>query len=410
MNVLGIIAEYNPFHNGHLYQLEKCRERSGADFSIAVMSGDFTQRGEAAVIDKYTRTRMALNSGIDLVIELPVQSACMSAGYFALGGISLLNHLGVVTHLGFGSESGEIDDLKKAAALLSDEPEAFKSAFQTYLKRGDSYALARQKALTDCLYGMDSFLTPNNILSVEYLSALKKTASAIIPVTIKRFAAGYHDLDASHAICSAAALRRLTFEKARKGCSGFSEAAKHMPDKAAAIYTEHLKHIQPIDNAAFSDILHYALMTKKALSDYHDIDDELAYRISGKISEFRDFDSFAMLLKSRNYTLSRIRRALIHLLVELKDTSFHAMAAADFAPYARVLGFRREALSLLTAIKKNSDIPLITKTAHAPKLLDAARLNLFNSNILASDVYRIVQNKYADSILPNEYNHGLIII
>ena len=210
---VGIIAEYNPFHNGHAYQIREVRKQSGADYIIIVMSGDFVQRGRPALLDKYARARLALLGGADLVLELPCAAASGSAARFAQEAVRILDRLGVVQELWFGSEAGELAPLLEAAAVLAEEPPHFRNALRQSLRQGNSYPLARQKALEACsadgekLAAPELLCLPNNILGIEYCTALKRLRSSVLPRTLKRVGSGYHDRQASGSFASASALR-----------------------------------------------------------------------------------------------------------------------------------------------------------------------------------------------------------
>lgn len=420
MNVLGIIAEYNPFHNGHALQLNECKKMADADYTVIAMSGNFTQRGEAAITDKFVRTQMALNCGADLVLELPVQAACSSAGYFADGGVSMLKHTGIVTHLGFGSESGEIALLKKAAALFSDESEIFKTRLSACLKSGLTYAQARQHVLESIYPETRQFLTPNNTLAVEYIRAIHKQKASIKPITLKRRETGYHDLSMDSAICSATALRHVTHTSA-SGCGADKKAAdfsdnfavdfsRHMPHAAAAIYNNYLKTHAPVKNADFSDMLYYALCSSNNFSNIADIDRQLSDRICRLRFDFKDFDTFCALLKSRNYTMTRIMRAMYHLIFSMTDEDFSAFLSTDSAPYIRILGFRKAAAPLLSALKNHCDIPVITKAADASKLLPANLLRIYDKNLFADNLYRHIQGRLCGQKIPHEFSRGIMIV
>lgn len=419
MNVLGIIAEYNPFHNGHALQLNECKKRAGADYTVIAMSGNFTQRGEAAIADKFVRTQMALSCGADLVLELPVQASCSSAGYFADGGVSLLKHTGIITHLGFGSESGDMSALKKTALLFCHETELFKEHLSTSLKSGATYAQARQNVLQSIYPEARQFLTPNNILAVEYIRAVHAQNTSIKPVTLKRCETGYHDLSMNSAICSATALRHATFTSSAGSVPNIKtgetnnqtavDFSRHMPQPAAAIYSNYLKTYRPIKNSDFSDILYYALSSRSDFSNIADIDSQLSGRICRLRDNFSDFDSFCALLKSRNYTMTRIMRAMYHLIFSMTDDDFSAFFNADSAPYIRILGFKKSASPLLSSLKKHCDIPLITKAADVSKLLSPDLLQIFNKNLFADNLYRHVQGRLCGQKIPHEFSRGVII-
>ncbi len=405
MKVLGIIAEYNPFHNGHSYQLDACRQLAGADYTVIAMSGNFTQRGKAAITDKYVRTQMALDCGADLVIELPVHAACASAGYFAFGGVSLLAHTGIVTHLGFGSECGDIRLLEQAAQILSQEPEDFKAVLKAGIKSGQSYALARQKALESCFPKAFGLLTPNNILGIEYIRAIQKTGAPILPVTVRRQSSGYHDLSLGEHFCSAKALRRLTFEQ-----PDFKAFDQYMPKAAASAYISFLKDFPPVSGRMFSGMLYYALSVCCHLEQIEDMDEFLASRISKLLGQYQDFDSFCMHIKSKNYTMTRIARALTHVMLGITQKDMQNFLQMEAAPYVRILGFRKSAAPLLRALKGNSSIPVITKAADAGRRLNEAQLALFNQNLFADNLYRQVLNERGRRFIPHEFSRGLIIV
>jgi predicted nucleotidyltransferase len=219
MKTIGIVAEYNPFHNGHLYQLQASRGQTGADCAVVVMSGNYTQRGEPAIVDKWARAEMALHSGADLVIELPVAYAMGSAEYFAYGAVKLLDSLNAVNMICFGSEAGSIEKLSAAAAILADEPESYKSYLKDYLSKGLSFPAARQKAISSYCkntYGKDDLSSllksPNNILGIEYLKALRRLKSNIVPMTIERVGNEYNQAELTGKMSSATSIRKTIRE------------------------------------------------------------------------------------------------------------------------------------------------------------------------------------------------------
>lgn len=402
MNILGIIAEYNPFHNGHALQLEACKTAAGADYVIVAMSGNFTQRGEAAAADKFVRTQMALSCGADAVIELPVHAACASAGYFAAGGVSILKHTGIVTHLGFGSESGDIARLRQAADCLLDESAVFKKSLYTAQKSGLSYAHARQRALEAVCPEAPDILTPNNILALEYINAIRTQRASITPVTIERQIAGYHELSMDNSICSATALRHAA--------SDAVDFSKYMPKPAATLYESCLKQNAFVTNNDFSDMLYYALMSADEYTHISDIDMMLSNRILKHRNDFTSFDNFCRCLKSRNYTMTRICRAVYHLILGITNDSFSAFLQADSAPYIRLLGFKRTAQPMLRALKANADIPVITKAADANRILDGIPAKIFNENLFADNMYRRIKSRLSKQEVPHEFSRGLMIL
>lgn len=360
MTVTALIAEYNPFHNGHLYHMEEARRLTGADHLIVVMSGNFVQRGAPAVIDKFSRARMALLGGADLVLELPVFCACGSAEYFASGAVSLLDGLGCVDRLCFGSECGSLHLLERAAGVLAREPAAYQNVLRAALRSGRSFPQARQAALQSVLPGDEiagMLSGPNNILGMEYLKALKKSGSAIAPLTIKRIGS-YHGGAAEEGFCSAAALR-----SAFASCAAASDLSgiPGMPGGVREILIRQYGRTFPVFSSSLSAMLHYRLLTASSgaeLARYYDVPDALARRIFHHRSQFQDFDSFVSLVKTRDITEAAVRRALIHILLMLPKTP-------EPVSYARVLGLRRNSGELLRAIKKQGRLPLLSKPADA---------------------------------------------
>ena len=215
--VLGIVSEYNPFHNGHILHLKKSLEMTKADFTIAIMSGNFTQRGDTSLIDKWAKTEMALKQGIDLVIELPTLYAISSAENFADGAVKILNSLGIIDYISFGSEIGEIKPLDDVATVLSKEPKDFSEILKRQLRSGLSYPKAREIAIqmyfgTSPIY-TEALQNPNNILGIEYLKALKRSKSNITPITIKRNYNSYNSNDVKNGVASATAIRTMIMQK-----------------------------------------------------------------------------------------------------------------------------------------------------------------------------------------------------
>lgn len=435
MKVLGLITEYNPFHNGHKYHIEEAKRISGADYVIAVMSGNFVQRGIPAVIDKYSRTQMAINNGVDLVLELPVCYSTSSAEYFAHGSISLLDKLGIVDCICFGSECGDIDLLKTAASFLLNPPAAFEEALQGFIKEGLTYPAARSKALEQSLatylfpsqpfsdkqatdvtnklnFSLSKVLSePNNILGIEYMKALMKFQSKIKAFTIQRIAAHYHDGNLKENISSATAIRKAIHSKSEASTDYFQEMSNSVPEDVFRILKEQFKVVYPITEEDFSQIIKYKLMSEDAesLTEYLDITKDLADRMK-KITDYQmSIGELTSKIKTKNMTLTRISRALIHLLLNIKATSFAEYQKEGYVPYARVLGVRKEATHLLRSIEAREQIPVITKVSRAYKQLNPLSLRMLSEDIFATHLYnQIVYEKYG-TILPNEYKQGIIL-
>lgn len=404
MKTAGIIAEYNPFHNGHLYQIHELRARTGADYIIIAMSGDFVQRGEPAIYDKYTRTRMALTAGADLVLELPTAFAVGSAEDFATCGVSLLDRIGVTDLLCFGSECGNLSELETAARLLCEEPPAFQEILKERLRQGDSFPKARAAAAAAFIPDSGLFSEPNNILGIEYIKALIRCKSRIEPFTIQRNGSSYHDteLNRHNRFASATAIRQTILSGHSDLCLGL------MPDLPAR--EEH----PPISVDDLSVILHYRLLdlihSGQDLTDYADISRELADRIRSQILDFNSYSGHIAALKSKQYTYTRISRALLHILLGITDEKLKLFRSMQYTPYARILGFQKKAGPLLSSLKARSEIPLITKTANARKILSEDAYRMFLLDLHASHIYQSLVYEKRKVRMRNEYTHPVIIL
>jgi predicted nucleotidyltransferase len=433
MKTIGLITEYNPFHNGHKYHIEEAKRMTGADYIIAVMSGSFVQRGTPAIMDKYSRTAMALRNGIDLVLELPVCYATGSAEYFAQGAVALLDQLGVVDAICFGSEAGDISLLSKAADLLLTAPDALEDRLQEQLKEGLSYPVARVRALehtlmqngsSDAAILTDILAEPNNILGIEYLKALKKLSSSMEPVTIQRIQAHYHDPvlssssesgagQANHpVISSATALRNAIHGICETPGDALREALESVPSDVAEYLSDNFQKTYPMTVEDFASIIKYKLLEEDctSLTEYQDISPDLAKRLKNYRNYPGSIAEYTLKIKTKNMTLTRINRALIHLLLNIKTEDIKELQAHGYVPYARVLGIRKESSRLLKQIENYGNIPVITKVSRGKQQLDEIGLKLLTKDIFASHLYnQAVYDKYGTA-LENEYQHGILIL
>lgn len=413
MKTVGLITEYNPFHNGHAYHIEKAKMLTGADRVIVVMSGDFVQRGAPAVMPKHLRAESALLSGASLIIELPVCFATGSAEYFAQGSISLLNRLGCIDSICFGSECGDLHLLKEIAQILADEPIEYQTALKQALKEGASFPAARQEALN--IYSdkySEILASPNNILGIEYLKALAKIHSKMEPFTIKRIGAGYHDMDIDGQFSSATAIRSDIYQLADVNSSSESLPLTHIqtqvPSSCHELMKKNYQTRYPVKADDFSLLLKAKLLSETAgsLSHYLDMSPELANRILRLRNDYLSFEQFCDLLKTKELTRSRISRSFIHVLLGITNDWLTAMKAP--APYARILGFRRDHADLLGILKRTSDIPLITSPARAV-LADTA-YQMLELDIYASNLYESVITDLYGTPFHNELTKQIIKI
>lgn len=412
MTVNGIIAEYNPFHNGHAYQLKDAKFKTNADYTVVVMSGNFMQRGTPAILDKYKRARMALLNGADLVLELPVFYSVSSAEYFATGAVALLDKLGVVDNLCFGSECGDIEILQQFADIFLEEPEEYSALLKQYLKQGMSYPIARSEAVAqyrpELLAYRDILNSANNILAIEYLKALKKRQSKMQPVTTMRATSNYRDrmLGAAHQ-SSALAIRQALYDN-----QDLSVLADQLPETSFEILRDVVGNGALVNLNDFSSALHYKLLMEyeQGFTQYLDVSTELSDRIKNHVFEFTDCRSFCDLLKTKEMTYTRISRCLMHILLNIKSNDMSLYMTSDCVKYARVLGFRKDKQEILTAIDQNSSIPLLTKLADAKQYLNEFAFEILQKELQISAVYGSAEAVKTGTPMTNEYRSPLVII
>ena len=416
INVTGIVAEYNPFHNGHAYQIREARKITGADYCVAVISGDFVQRGEVSVFSKYLRTKMALLSGADLVLEIPSIFAVSSAEDFAAGSVALLDELGVVTHLCFGSETGESGNFMDAAKILAKEPAAFSEKLKEGLQNGLTWPQARVQALNEFMPDGEIaplLDTPNNLLGVEYCKALIKRNSPITPVTVKRKGNGYHSEELDGETASASAIRKGIFTRdgdLSANGSGDTAFLSQVPEEIRSLFQTEL----PLQANDLSEMLNYRLLTLNRdhvpFSTFADVSKDLSDRLEHFLYEQESFEERIFQLKTRQYTYTRISRCLLHILLGITDEMILAGKAAGYAPYARILGFRKDKADLLGKIKKHTRIPLVTKTADASRMLSGTAKMLFEQDLYASHVRQSLLAAKTGQPVRNEYTQPICII
>lgn len=410
MHVTGLITEYNPFHNGHLFHLKKARETAGADYTAVVMSGSFVQRGAPAVFDKYSRARAALLSGADLVFEMPAPFSTASAREFASYAVALFTALGAVDSICFGSECGKIEPILHTARLLNEESEPFKKRLQDFLKEGKTFPEARSAALAEEGAEAAKLLsTPNNILGVEYCQAVLRQRSPLSCFTIKREGKGYHDPSLDGVLGSALAVRQ-----ALQSGTDVQALRFLLPDPSFDSVCRSI----PVFLDDFSGLLNYRLLTEQEPERYAEIRPELAARIKKLAPGFASFDQRIKELKSRQLTYTGVSRGLIHLILGIEQRQMDLFKEAGFAPYARILGFRKSAAPLLRRIKENSSIPVISKLAGAEKRLDPAGAAMLACEIQSSHLYQNVRCEKAASgafpgrtaVFQNEYTQPVLIL
>lgn len=411
MKVAGIIAEYNPFHNGHRYHIEQTRKVTGADFIIVVMSGNFTQRGTPAIMDKYSRARMALENGADMVIELPSCYACASAEFFADGAIALLDRLGCVDYVCFGSECGNIELLRPIAEILATEPDDYREMLKAELKNGATFPLARNRALIHCIPSFaeneNIIGSPNNILGIEYMKSIIRRQSRIKPVTIQRTGSDYHSQRFSQQFSSSLALRHsLDAQRNLDLLRG------QVPENVFSIMQDNFEKTYPVFPRDFSAMLKYKLLVEETngYTDFVDISDDLSDRILKVLYQPYDYEQMCDILKTKNLTYARVSRLLCHILLNLRKQDMEDYKANGTVFYARVLGFHDDGRGLLKTLQRTSSIPLITKVTDGRKLESETGRAQFERGILASHIYEsVVSNKF-NRPMQNEYQRPIITL
>ena len=410
---VGIIAEYNPFHKGHEYQIQQAKEKTGAEIAVILMSGDFVQRGTPAILAKHQRTAMALLGGADIVFELPSFYACGSAEYFSSGAVSIFNALNSIDFLCFGSESGEIDTCRFLGKLLADEPALYKEKLYSFLKKGLSFPAARKSALTEYLqenklpFEKDFLDTPNNILGIEYCKALSAQNSSIIPITIKRTGSSYHELSLSSDYPSASAIRRELISS-KNVQEVLFDTLKDAQPPAVRDYLYSLSEKGTfITENDFSVLLKYELMknTPESLCAFSDMSMDLARRIYRHINTFKNFTQFTEQLKTKELTYTRISRALLHVLLNIPSD-----LPATPPMYVRLLGFKKESSAFLRTLQNNSTIPIITKAADYKKLLPKEAHFSFEKDLFASNLYETVKCNKKTAAFTNDLQKPPIIL
>lgn len=408
MKIVGIIAEYNPFHTGHEYHIQETRKQTDADYIVVVMSGDFVQRGAPAFLPKHTRTQMALLGGADLVFELPATHACQSAELFALGGVTLLNGLGCIEEISFGSESGNIEAFEILGNFLSKETEEYKNILKNSLKKGFSYPAARQQAIetifnsSNISQEISTLLSsPNNILGIEYCKALRRIQSNIKPFTIVRAGSDYHSQTLEGHYPSASAIRAKCVTP-KSLCS--SEMSTCFPPNVFRFMNDQVVGNTTLTEQDFSLLFRWTLHSHsvQSLCQYMDITPELSNRLINTRNDYETFSQFLSLLKTKELTYSRLSRALFHILLDIKEISPLS--------YARLLGFKKSAAPVLREIKNHGTIPMITKLADASSVLSQEQMALLEKNVMISNLYENVLCEKHKKPFQHEYKKNLVII
>ena len=402
MKVLGIISEYNPFHNGHLYHLEKSRVTTKADYTICVMSGNFVQRGETSLIDKWTKTEMALLNGIDLVIELPLVYAISSAENFAYGAVKILDSLGIVDTISFGSECGDIKALSTIADLLYTEPEKYKNLLNIELQKGLSFPSARENAIVAFFNNpgiSDLVSKSNNILGIEYLKALKKLNSSINPITVIRKAVNYNDKNIKENFASATGIREMLKE------SGVESVRQVVPLNVYNLL-EKSEFVYSINN--FEKEIIYALrkMDVRDIKNLPDVSEGIENSIKNAVNNSNNLQEIIESIKSKRYTQTRIQRILLYSLLGIYKEDLRA--STNINPYVRILGMNSKGKELLSKISSNTNVITSVKKFLDESTVSTKLKNMLEKDILSTNIYTLAYSN--NSVCNLDYTKKIIEI
>ena len=407
--VLGIIAEYNPFHNGHLYHIAKTKQETNAQYIIAVISGNFVQRGNTSLINKWTKARMALLNGVDLVIELPTVYSISSAENFAEGAIKIFNSLGVVDTISFGMETSDISTLNNIANVLYSEPKEYITMLAHELKKGNSFPKARENALMMYLNDIKRYANvlsgANNILGIEYLKAMKKTKSTITPIGIKREKVLYHDKYIVDEFASATAIRKMLMTKE------LNDIRKVMPRNSYLLLGEELKKGHyVIDLSRFEKEIIYQLrkMTVEEIAKLPDVTEGLENSIKNAADSCNTIEELINMVKTKRFTQTRIQRILLYALLEIDKKQMET--SRKITPYVRVLGFNNKGKELISEMMHLN--PKLNVVTSVKKYIDTvANKNLremLEKDILATNIYTL--GYYSDSYANLDYTNKIEIL
>ena len=411
-----IVAEFNPYHNGHKYIAKKARELTGADFVIALMSGDFVQRGAPAIVDRYTRAKMALSAGIDLVIALPTRYATCSAEEYAEHALRIADSIGCVDFIFFGSECGDVNRLIEAARVLAFEPDDYKKCLREYLKQGISFPRARAFALPQY---EDLLSKPNNILGVEYIKAILRGNYNIQPETCMRVGVSHGSTGLSENYASATAIREVLSSQDII-VRPVDKLSACIPGEAYKLLEAEYENNRLVYENDLTFMLASALWEARSavdLTKYLSVSETFANAAWASREKCLSFTDYAMMLKNRSLTYTHVCRALLHIALRIeKDSSDFTPASGtvteknSYPDFAHILGMRKEAGSLVSRMMEISRIPLIMRPSRELKSLDGAARLLFDEEMRLSNLYNILASRRSGQNIQNEMSRRLITV
>lgn len=399
MKICAIICEYNPLHYGHLHHIQEAKLKSGADAVLCIMSGNFGQRGEPTIVNKYARSKMALEAGADIVVQIPTPYCCSSAEIFALAGVKIANSIDNVTHLCFGCESTNFDLLKEIANYLADEPKEYKDLLKTFLNNGESFASSRQKALCELAKTktikfanekeIEDVLThPNNILAIEYLKALKITHSSIEPVFSVRENSEYLSDIINGKDTSAKAIRNLLYTKNK-----VKSIKKLVPSSTYEILKEEFNAFGIPDLTLFNDLCMFVLNIKSAneIKQVYDVTEGLENRFKESIKKLKDLNEVLLDVKSKRYTYTRLKRIVLRLLLDIDSKVIKEIYSISKLPFIKVLAFNSNRKELLNGINANTN--LIIRNSNIVKEQSELYKKLASIEDNANAIYNLLLKK-----------------
>lgn len=393
MSIAAVICEYNPFHNGHKHQLDVIRKKLKVDYIVCLMSGDFVQRGEPAIYSKEQRAKWALENGADLVLLLPLPYATGSADLFATGAVSILNKLGCIDYLCFGSESGDIDTLCICAEKLLSEGQVGSDGMRALMKQGHTFAKARYLLFPE----FEVLLAhPNNVLALEYIMALMRTKSSIKPFTIKRDGEEYDDdeIRENETYLSGSAIRRAITLNAPK-----------LIEKYVPYNIESIKDKPVFINDISGEVLYSLLTRQDELDEFLESSEDLTNKIINNIYDYKDFTSFIEDIKSKNFTYTRISRFIIHAMLGIKGSNTFYKEMLKQLTHVKVLGFKESSQGVLTEISEKSEIALLTKIPTVYDSLNSVTKELIDQETFASTIYNRISGAVG-----HEYSKPLVLV
>ncbi len=432
MKITGIVCEYNPFHSGHKYMIDEIKKQYNSDYIIAIMSGNYVQRGLPAFMDKYARAKIALQMGVDLVIELPVVFATSSSEVFASASVNILSKCGI-TDLVFGSECNDIHILKQFAHILKEEPDDYKLLLKEELKSGSAYGAAKYNALIKYIdklkttysqnasvsylqidshstyvnYSADEIReilsSPNNNLGIEYIKAIMDLENPIEVHTLQRINGEYHDTASSVASYSATALRLALKEENFEALED---------DYLRHLYKENYNKTFPVLTDDFSSILGSSLVKinlddTSDFIDYYGVTEALSHKITNSLYSYKSFSEYTDILKTKEIAHSAVYRGLLHILLDIKENDVKNYIQKGYTDYVKVLGTTKKGSSLISNLRKN--LITIVNTKKDEENISKAFAKLYKTNLYADDLYRMIQVTKFGIDMPNEYTRKFYI-